>query len=151
VAKGAVLALATVKTQGGLIEFPGDLCNRLPFDVAFFDFKLRAYRLLFREHTLYPNMQPQTVRLHPAGLNPDGTPQRITAVVLYRRWPGDRDFSPYLKFAFEAGVQGGSVTVSYDLTAHPPQFVVHDAEGTPGVLLPDEEEVSRSPVQRGTL
>jgi hypothetical protein len=165
VAKGAVLALATQKEHGGLIEFPSDLCNRLPFDVAYFDFKARAYLVLFREHQFYTDkvemrdgkpvvvekgLRAQTVPIHPAGVNPDGSPQKITTVVLHRRWPGDKDFTPYLKYSFEGGVKG-SITVSFDAEATPPQFVVHDGEKTPGVLLAEEEEISRSPVQRGNL
>lgn len=151
VAKGAVLALSVIQSNRGLIDFPSDLSNRLPFDVAYLDRDVNDYYRLFFEHQRYDELPPSTIKIRPA----KGEREGARVVTLYRHWPGDLDanrrprYTPYLTWTFPEPING-PVTVSYDMTRMPPGFTVKYGESE-GVLEEPPEETYRSPVQRGNL
>jgi len=151
VAKGAVLALSVLQSNRGLIDFPSDLSNRLPFDVAYLDREAGDFHRLFFEHQRYDELPPSTIKIRPAKGERDGA----KVVTLYRHWPGDADanrrprYTPFLTWKFPEPING-PVTVSYDLSRTPPGFTVKYGE-MEGVLEETQEETYRSPVQRGNL
>jgi molecular chaperone DnaK (HSP70) len=151
VAKGAVLALSVIQSNRGLIDFPSDLSNRLPFDVAYRDLDVDDYYRLFFEHQRYDELSPNTIKIRPAKDEREGA----HVVTLYRHWPGDMDpkrrprYTPFLTWTFPEPIQG-PVTVAYDLTRTPAGFTARYGK-IEGVLEEPQEETYRSPVQRGNL
>ena len=99
-------------------------------------------RVLFREYELYESLRDQTIEVLP----PEGDHQ-AHYVVLERRWPGEEEFAPYLKFTFENGVQG-PVTIRYDPEK---EFLADDGYSVGEPSDVGSSEIYRAPVRRGTL
>ena len=63
---GAALALATFQARGLLgVEFDSDLANRLPYDVAYWDFSVNQPAWLYREHTHYRQLKTMAAKTVP--------------------------------------------------------------------------------------
>ncbi|MFL5338568.1 MAG: hypothetical protein ACJ8F7_00225 [Gemmataceae bacterium] len=150
VAKGAVLALSTIMAGTARIEFPSDLSNCLPFDVAFMDQRNNAYPILYREHTRYDALASRTIPLSSLRGGTAAPARKLENFVLERRFPGDDDFQPYLAFHFPDGIQS-DLEVAYDPQSR--EFTVRDTQ--PNVFGAAKEvtdaSVYRSPAQRGDL
>jgi hypothetical protein len=150
VAKGAVLALATISAIGTVrVAFDSDLSECLPFDIAHKDQKSNTYPILYREHTRYDRIESKMVPLVALRQGLDAA-HPLETFVLDRRFPGDAEFSPYLAFHFADGIRG-DLEVSYD--PHSREFAVRDMVANVFGELRDVTDTTlyRSPAQRGDL
>ena len=145
VAKGAVLALA-MRTMAELvdIQFDSDLSNRLPYDVAYENLKSGRFRKMYDEHEKYEDMYQErqmSVLAH--------ADHHLEDFVLMRRWPDEKDFSPFLRFHFPRGIQG-SISLRYE--PEEANFIAVDESNQKGERFEIElEGLYRSPLQRGDL
>lgn len=149
-AKGAVLALATQEANGRIkVEFQGDLVNRLPFDVGFWDYTVNRPSLLYAEYTHYDDLRDaarQRIQMAPG--RPGDPPAKLFKLV--RRFPGDEGFSDFLRFDFPDGIHG-DLSIRYDAES-PFEFEVTDASGTVGLPSdPTDQSVYVPPALRGDI
>ncbi|HLW65984.1 MAG TPA: hypothetical protein VKS79_11805 [Gemmataceae bacterium] len=150
VAKGAVLALSTIRAIGTVqIEFDSDLSNCLPFDIGYKDLRYNAYPILYREHLRYDKLEKKTVSIISIHSQPSSQ-RKLEKFVLERRFPGDESFSPFLAFHFPEGIHG-DLEVAYD--AEQREFTVRDVTTNSFGELKDvtDNSIYRSPAQRGDL
>ena len=125
-AKGAALALAVREAAGQLdVRFKGDLAERLPFSVGYWQPADNSVVPLYDENERYADLAKMTPKPVPATRGKDGRP--ATEVWLMRQFPGDERASNYLRFQFPAGVTG-ELTVRYDAEAVA-EFVMADGSG----------------------
>ena len=140
-----VLALESQRAEAPFaLVVESDLCDRLPYDVAFWDLASHQHRILFREHARYDSLQPQSIEVRA----PDGQSVGLRSVILERRMPGEEKFGRYMQFTFEKDIQG-PVTIAHD---HEAEFAAKDASGqvgTPCELF--DRGLYQSPAQRGDL
>jgi molecular chaperone DnaK (HSP70) len=165
VAKGAVLALASRQQAGNVqVEFDETLCDRIPFDLAYRDRYHGQLIPLLHEHQPYNDLangsEPLDVSLRDEADN---------VVLLYRRWPGEAAFWPYLVYRFDHPARD-AVTVRYDAAerrfevrsgSQPAELVMEIVEDmdedrlmqtlASGSLGQAARAIYYSPVQRGTL
>ncbi|HEV3145076.1 MAG TPA: hypothetical protein VGZ47_14395 [Gemmataceae bacterium] len=150
VAKGAVLALSTIRAIGTVqIEFDSDLSNCLPFDIAYKDLRNNTYPILYREHLRYDKLEKKKVSI--ISDHSQASPQRkLEKFVLERRFPGDESFAPFLAFHFPDGIHG-DLEVAYDPEQR--EFSVRDVTTNAFGELKDvtDNSIYRSPAQRGDL
>jgi molecular chaperone DnaK (HSP70) len=169
VAKGAVLALATIRGQGNVrIEFDTDLSECLPYDIGYNDLRSNAHHPLFEQGQRYDKLGARPVPLAArAGEGLEATAPRQFEFTLVRRFPGDGEgsdradggegdeltrkcgWSDFVTYHFDEGIKG-DLTVSYDQEAH--EFAVRDKSGAEGKpMAGGAGEDYRSPPQRGDL
>jgi hypothetical protein len=150
VAKGAALALATMRAKGLVkVDFDTKLHECLPFEVGYRDERVKLFRTLFHDQVPYEELGERTVPR--TALTTGGTPEEHQALVeftLWRRFPGDGDgiteedrndpderirklarndgWAVYRTFHFRDGIQG-NLNIHYDGEGH--EFVVKDDQG----------------------
>ncbi len=129
-AKGAVLALATQESNGKIrVDFDSDLANRLPYDVGYWDYTVQQPRLLYSEHTLYEELKglpPVQVPMATVPPEKDAAGAAARSFTLLRRFPGDPEFTDFLRFSFSDGIRT-DLLVSY--TDDEFEFKVTDQTG----------------------
>ncbi len=149
VAKGAALALQLCTRAGSMsIDFDRRLSHKLPFDITFRDNLAGGHRNLFREHQDYDELMERPLPVPQSAAADEDQKQK--EVYLSRRWPGDSQPHPYLRFKFEEVIRG-PLMVRYDIDQH--RFVMRD-DGTAGTEVVGVEIDRRdhvAPMQRGTL
>jgi hypothetical protein len=137
VAKGAALALRLVTQAQNLeIDFDRRLNRKLPFDVTFRDGTAGGHRSLFREHDDYEQLTEKPLPVPESRTSDD---ENRRDVFLGRRWPGDEEPRPYLRFRFRDVIRGPLI-VWYDSTSF--GFRMRDEGGT-------REEVNGEELQKG--
>lgn len=151
VAKGAALALRLITAATNLeIDFDRRLNSKLPFDVTIWDPTAGGHRTIYREHDDYEQLPEKPFPVpdaEPSGRDDD--PSRKDAF-LSRRWPGDDEPRPYLRFHFDEVIQG-PLMVRYDTEDH--RFRMRD-EGSSSEEAAGEELQKAAyvaPVQSGKL
>ncbi|MFO0957179.1 MAG: hypothetical protein U0800_06890 [Isosphaeraceae bacterium] len=149
VAKGAALALRLITAAANLeIDFDRRLNAKLPFDVTIWDPTAGGHRTLYHEHEDYDQLSEKPLPVPEADGFDDAPMQKD--VFLARRWPGDDEPRPFLRFHFEEVIRGPLV-IRYDTEDH--RFRMRD-EGASGEEVVGEElqkAVYIAPVQSGKL
>lgn len=163
VAKGLARVLMTKNMDVGLkITFDSELSQRLPFEVVYPDAEGKR-RVLFRENEHITMMTdsrplfPNTTKRSQAASNTENDERPGEFVVLYRRFPGEKEDSPYLQFRFREGVDG-ELKVRYESQpgatgpGRSPFVMTNEAtfeDGECTDLTPEDSYLH--PVQRGDL
>jgi molecular chaperone DnaK (HSP70) len=103
VAKGAVVARRYRDEGEGVdVQFDMDVIERLPFDVVYRNDKLGRDEVLFSEDTTYEAMREQTCEIM-TGRQDGSSEAALTSQrrkFILRKWPGDQQPSPFLRFDF---------------------------------------------------
>jgi hypothetical protein len=147
VAQGASRALAAVlQYQKMVVRFDRHLVKKLAYDVTFYNTATHMEEPFYSEDTSVTQVAAtqHTIPV-PEPTAEDGP---IELLRLRRRWPGDREGEPFLKFPFPGGVQGKAVTLSYRQDEQ--QFFIKDG-GTEVAGQPEYEAEYVAPPQSGLL
>jgi molecular chaperone DnaK (HSP70) len=133
VAKGAALAAQMDKNFQFLeLDLAGRRNNRLAHDVAVPDLRSggrrdpSGYRLMFAEDEPYELLRSRPFSVQNRERGDDPIRQR-NQIDLYRRWPGDENYHPFLVFTFSKPIEGPTVSLWFDMARQ--SFYMRD-EGT---------------------
>jgi hypothetical protein len=147
VAQGASRALAAVlQYHKMVVRFDRQLVDKLAYDVTFYNAATKTEEPFYKEDTLFRQVadEPHTIAI------PDRPKEEgpIEMLRLRRRWPGDREGEPFLKFPFAGGVRGKEVKLSYREKEQ--QFFMKDDKAEVAGL-PEYEAEYVAPPQSGVL